>query len=150
MPRGFRSEDWLPSGQVDICQQSNPVQVRANPTTALILLFLQVGAYLEGSLEKSRTLSTPLSPTLKPTEVHEMNNDDRENEVESEATSNAPPTDTSGKPVNVVKRDLQDANKDNQGVDETITPSSTRTKEQDAEELNRKTAEIERKIADGN
>jgi hypothetical protein len=83
-------------------------------------------------------------------EVSEMNSDDRENDVGSEATSNAPPTDTSGKPVNVVKRDLQDANRDNQGVDETITPSSTRTKEQDAEELNRNTAEIERKIADGN
>jgi hypothetical protein len=83
-------------------------------------------------------------------EVSEMNSDDRENDVESESTSNAPPTDTSGKPVNVVERDLQDADRNTQGVDETITPSSTRTKEQDVEELNRKTAEIERKVADGN
>jgi hypothetical protein len=52
--------------------------------------------------------------------------------------------------VNVVERDLQDADRNTQGVDETITPSSTRTKEQDVEELNRKTAEIERKVADGN
>ncbi|QAY93328.1 MULTISPECIES: hypothetical protein [unclassified Pseudomonas] len=79
-----------------------------------------------------------------------MNNDDRDNDFESEPTSDAPPTDTSGKPVNVVERDLQDADSDTKGVDETITPSSTRTKEQEVEELNRKTAEIERKVADGN
>jgi hypothetical protein len=83
-------------------------------------------------------------------EVSNMNNDDRDNDLESESTSNAPPTDTSGKPVNVVERDLRDADSDTKGVDETITPSSTRTKEQDVEELNRKTAEIERKVADGN
>jgi hypothetical protein len=78
-----------------------------------------------------------------------MNNDDRNNAADSPATANAPPTDTSGKPVNVVERDLQDRDADAKGVDQTITPSSTRTKEQDAEELNRKTAEIERKVADG-
>lgn len=79
-----------------------------------------------------------------------MNNDDSDNDAGSQATSNAPPTDTLGKPVNVVERDLQDADSDTKGVDETITPSSTQTKEQDTEERNRKTAEIERKIADGN
>lgn len=79
-----------------------------------------------------------------------MNTEDRDNAVDSPAPSNAPPTDTSGKPVNVVERDLQDADRDTEGVDQTITPSSTRTKEQDVEELNRKTAEIERKVADGN
>ncbi|WP_249673451.1 hypothetical protein [Pseudomonas abieticivorans] len=72
-----------------------------------------------------------------------MSNQDRDAE-------NNPPTDTSGKPVNVVQRDLQDADDDTKAVDEVITPSSTRTKEQDAEALNRKTAEIERKVADGN
>ncbi|MNF76925.1 hypothetical protein D3C84_590510 [compost metagenome] len=77
-----------------------------------------------------------------------MNNDDRDNDGESPATSNAPPTDTSGKPVNVVERDIED--RDTRGVDESITPSSTRTKEQDAEELSKKIAEIERKVADGN
>jgi hypothetical protein len=87
---------------------------------------------------------------LKSMEESEMNSDDRENDVGSEVTSNAPPTDTLGKPVDVVERDLQDADGDTLGVDETITPSSTQTKEQDAEELNRKTAEIERKVADGN
>lgn len=64
--------------------------------------------------------------------------------------NNAPPKDTSGKPVNVVERDIEDRDDDTRGVDETITPSSTRAKEQDAEELQRKTAEIERKVADGN
>jgi anti-sigma28 factor (negative regulator of flagellin synthesis) len=70
-----------------------------------------------------------------------MNNDDSVNDVESETTSNAPPTDTSGKPV-----DVSDA----EDVDQTNTPSSTRTKEEEAEELSRKIAEIERKVADGN
>ncbi|MGF6108976.1 hypothetical protein [Pseudomonas frederiksbergensis] len=69
---------------------------------------------------------------------------------ESKTPPNAPPTDPSGKPVNVVERDLEDEDSDTRGVDETITPSSTRAKEQDAEELQRKIDEIERKVADGN
>ena len=72
-----------------------------------------------------------------------MNNDDNK-------TPNAPPTDTSGKPVNVVERDLQDRDDDSAAVDKVITPSSTRVKEQDAETLQRKIDEIERKVADGN
>ncbi|SEE74619.1 MULTISPECIES: hypothetical protein [Pseudomonas] len=79
-----------------------------------------------------------------------MNTDDRDNALESQATSNAPPTDTSGKPVNVVERDLQDRDDEAEGVDQAIAPASTRTKEQDAEELQRKIDEIERKVADGN
>ena len=78
-----------------------------------------------------------------------MNNDDRVKDVKPESTPNAPPTDSSGKPVDVVQRDLQDSEQETQGVDQTLTPSSTRVKEQDAEELRRKTAEIERKVADG-
>lgn len=66
------------------------------------------------------------------------------------AGSNNPPTDAAGKPVNVVERDLQDRDEDTLAVDEVITPSSIRTKEQEVEELNQKTAEIERKVADGN
>jgi hypothetical protein len=61
----------------------------------------------------------------------------------------APTTDSAGKPVNVVERDLRDADDDTRAVDEIITPTSNRAKEQDVEELNKKTAEIERKIADG-
>ena len=76
-----------------------------------------------------------------------MNRDD---DLQSTTPSNAPPTDAEGRPVNVVERDLQDPDNDSRGIDETITPSSTRTKEQEAEELNKKTAEIERKVADGN
>lgn len=72
-----------------------------------------------------------------------MHSDDKKN-------PNAPPTDAAGKPVNVVERDLQDRDDDTNGVDEVITPSSTRVKEQDAEELQRKVDEIERKVADGN
>lgn len=64
--------------------------------------------------------------------------------------TDAPPTDTSGKPVNVVERDIEDHDEDTRAVDEVITPSSTRAKEQDAETLEQKTAEIERKVADGN
>ncbi|RON47808.1 hypothetical protein [Pseudomonas frederiksbergensis] len=64
--------------------------------------------------------------------------------------SKATPTDASGKPVNVVERDLEDRDDDTRGVDEAITPSSTRVKEQEAEELQKKVDEIERKVADGN
>lgn len=74
-----------------------------------------------------------------------MNNEDNAN-----TTSNAPPTDSSGKPVNVVERDLEDRDSDTEGVDMTITPSSTRAKEQDADELQKKVDEIQRKVADGN
>ncbi len=77
-----------------------------------------------------------------------MSNDDRTQPASSTTPSNAPPTDAAGKPVNVVERDLQDRDDDTRAVDETITPSSNRTKEQEVEELNRKTAEIERKVAD--
>lgn len=79
-----------------------------------------------------------------------MNSDDSIRNDGAQTPSNAPPTDTSGKPVHVVERDLADTDSDTKGVDEVITPSSTRAKEQDVEELNRKTAEIERKVADGN
>lgn len=64
--------------------------------------------------------------------------------------SKATPTDASGKPVNVVERDLEDGDDDTRGVDDAITPSSTRVKEQEAEELQKKVDEIERKVADGN
>lgn len=59
---------------------------------------------------------------------------------------NAPPTDQSGKPVDVVERDLEDRDDDTRGVDEAITPTSIRTKEQDAEAINRKATEAERKL----
>jgi hypothetical protein len=76
-----------------------------------------------------------------------MNNEDV-NDVDS--TANGQATDASGKPVNVVERDLEDRDDDTRGVDEVITPSSIRTKEQEIEEMKKKTDEIERKVADGN
>ncbi|VVN83444.1 hypothetical protein [Pseudomonas fluorescens] len=79
-----------------------------------------------------------------------MNNDDTVNNIESATTSNIPPSETSGKHVNVLERDLEDRESDANDVDQTITPSSPQTKEQEAEELRRKIAEIERKVADGN
>ena len=72
------------------------------------------------------------------------------NDHNTTTSTNAAPTDSSGQPVNVVERDLEDRDGDTEGVDKVITPSSTRAKEQDVEELQRKTAEIERKVADGN
>jgi hypothetical protein len=75
---------------------------------------------------------------------------DPHEDIQMNTSHNAPPTDTSGKPVNVVERDIEDKDDDTRGVDEAITPSSNRAKEQDAEELQRKTAEIERRVADGN
>ena len=73
-----------------------------------------------------------------------------DNTRQPQSPNNAPPTDTSGKPVNVVEPDLRDPDDAAEGVDKTITPTSTRIKEQDAEALKRKTDEIERKVADGN
>ncbi|WP_296185526.1 hypothetical protein [Pseudomonas sp. UBA1879] len=79
-----------------------------------------------------------------------MSNDHRSHPDAANRPANAPPTDASGQPVNVVERDLADRDDDTRAVDEVITPTSIRTKEQEAEELKRKTAEIERKVADGN
>lgn len=59
---------------------------------------------------------------------------------------NAPPTDQSGATVNVVKRDIEDKDDDTRGVDEVITPTSTRSKEQDAETIKDRAAEVERKL----
>ncbi|CAH0306819.1 hypothetical protein ABH908_003981 [Pseudomonas frederiksbergensis] len=71
-----------------------------------------------------------------------MNNDDRVNDVESETTSNTPPTDPSDEPIDVVDTELEDSNVED--------ATATRTQKQEAEELRRKIAEIERKVADGN
>lgn len=76
-----------------------------------------------------------------------MNNDDV-NDLDT--TSNGQATDASGKPVNVVERDLEDRDDDTKVIDEVITPSSIRTKEQEIEEMKKKTDAIERKVADGN
>ncbi|WP_339521602.1 hypothetical protein [Pseudomonas sp. EL_65y_Pfl2_R96] len=79
-----------------------------------------------------------------------MNNDGSVDDVKPGITTNAPSTDTSGKPVDVVERDLEDSDSDADGADPANTPASTQTQEQEAEEIRRKIAEIERKVADGN
>ncbi|MBB3238889.1 hypothetical protein FHW68_000361 [Pseudomonas sp. Tn43] len=71
-----------------------------------------------------------------------MNNDDRVNDDEAETTPNVPPADTSGKPEDVIETELEDS--DAEGI------NKTHAQELEAEELRRKIAEIERKVADGN
>jgi hypothetical protein len=58
-----------------------------------------------------------------------MNNDDSVKHVEPGSTSNTPPTSTSGKPVNVVERDLEDRESDTTDLDQSFTPSSIRTRD---------------------
>ncbi|MFJ3525488.1 hypothetical protein ACIPO9_23660 [Pseudomonas sp. NPDC090203] len=77
-----------------------------------------------------------------------MNNDAKKQTVPPSSPSQS--VDTSGKPVDVVKRDLEDGDDDTRAIDEVITPTSTRTKEQDAETLQKTVDEIERKVADSN
>jgi len=56
-------------------------------------------------------------------------------------------TDTQGKPVDVVKRDItQPENTDTDDVDKVITPTSIKRMEQDVETLERKNAEVERQL----
>jgi hypothetical protein len=77
------------------------------------------------------------NPMFRSMEVSDMNSDNSVNDVKTNETSNA-------------ERDLEDTDPDAKDVDQTVTPSPTRTQEQEAEELRRKIAEIERKVADGN
>lgn len=59
---------------------------------------------------------------------------------------NAPTKDTSGKPVDVVERDIENRDPATHEVDEVITPTSIKRDEQDAETLEREDAAIERKL----
>lgn len=59
-----------------------------------------------------------------------------------------PAKDASGKPVDVVERDLGDERGNTEQVDKVITPTSIRAKEQDAEKLRNKASEVEQKLAD--
>lgn len=58
----------------------------------------------------------------------------------------APTTDQSGKPVDVVRKDIAQETPETEGVDKVITPTSTKEKEQDAETLRAKNRELERKL----
>lgn len=56
--------------------------------------------------------------------------------------------DQSGKPVDVVSKDIEHEHSSTEGVDKIITPTSIKEKEQDAQTIREKTAEAERKLAD--
>jgi hypothetical protein len=59
--------------------------------------------------------------------------------------------DTSGKPDNVVEQNIEDSDsEDIENADENVTTSTDSNEENPADELSQKTAEIERKVADGN
>ncbi|TWS08561.1 hypothetical protein FJD35_20455 [Pseudomonas mandelii] len=79
-----------------------------------------IACALEPRQKKSRTPSAPLHPMCKSTEVHAMNSDDSD-----------------------IERDRKD--KDAEELD-----SETHPEEDEAEALQRKIDEIERKVADGN
>lgn len=60
---------------------------------------------------------------------------------------NEPALDEAGQPVDVVKKDMeQPESTPTDGIDKVITPTDIKTKEQEAEEIRRKTAEVERKL----
>jgi len=60
---------------------------------------------------------------------------------------NEPARDEAGRPVDVVKKDIQQPESTpTDGIDQVITPTGIKTKEQEADELRRKTAEVERKL----
>ena len=56
--------------------------------------------------------------------------------------------DQSGKPVEVVRKDIEHEHSSTEGVDKIITPTSIKEKEQDAQTIREKSAEAERKLAD--
>ncbi|MDR6676735.1 hypothetical protein [Pseudomonas oryzihabitans] len=60
---------------------------------------------------------------------------------------NEPTVDEAGRPVEVVKKDIQQSESaPTDAIDKAITPTDIKTKEQEADELKRKTAEVERKL----
>lgn len=59
---------------------------------------------------------------------------------------NALVTDSEGKPVNVVERDIEQPNPKTEDIDEVITPTSIKKKEQDAETLERANETVERQL----
>ncbi|MCD5994550.1 hypothetical protein KDX38_12765 [Pseudomonas sp. CDFA 602] len=58
-----------------------------------------------------------------------------------------PTVDQSGKPVEVVREDIEREGLDTNGVDKVVTPTANKEKEQDAETLKEKNREVERKLA---
>ncbi|PVZ19566.1 MULTISPECIES: hypothetical protein [unclassified Pseudomonas] len=59
---------------------------------------------------------------------------------------NAPPTDTQGKPVDVVEKAAQKPDGPAKDFDKVITPAGNAVKDEDAKALNRKIDEVEQKL----
>ncbi|WP_040262440.1 hypothetical protein [Pseudomonas massiliensis] len=68
------------------------------------------------------------------------------NNEENRRQPNAPVTDSEGKPVDVVERDIEQPDSDTDDVDKLITPTSIKRKEQDVETLERANREVERRL----
>lgn len=68
------------------------------------------------------------------------------NNEENRRQPNAPVTDSEGKPVDVVERDIEQPDSDTDDVDKVITPTSIKRKEQDVETLERANREVERRL----
>ncbi|WP_426152894.1 hypothetical protein [Pseudomonas sp. DC3000-4b1] len=68
------------------------------------------------------------------------------NNEENRRQPNAPVTDSEGKPVDVVERDIEQPDPDTDDVDKVITPTSIKRKEQDVETLERANREVERRL----
>ena len=59
-------------------------------------------------------------------------------------TPNAPQKDVEGNDVNVVHKDIAQPDPATKGVDKVLTPTTIKTKEQEADEINKRAAEAER------
>lgn len=59
---------------------------------------------------------------------------------------NAPAKDVEGDDVNVVKKEIQRPGEKTEAIDRVITPTSIKTKEQEAEKIREKSREAEHKI----
>ena len=73
---------------------------------------------------------------------------DERSKTPTHQSPKADPVDQSGKPVNVVRKDIEHEHSSTEGVDKIVTPTSIKEKEQDAQTIREKTAEVERKLAD--
>ena len=59
-------------------------------------------------------------------------------------TPNAPQKDVEGNNVDVVEKDIEQPNPATKDVDKVLTPTTIKTKEQEADEINQRSAEAER------
>jgi hypothetical protein len=59
---------------------------------------------------------------------------------------NQPKQDQAGNPVDVVEKDIRRDNPATEAVDKLITPTTIKTKEQEAEEINQGAEKIERQL----